>query len=116
MEEKERKNESGNILAGQGMKVAGWREAMICSVKKGAKGCLPAGAGRERVGCIFDEPVVLRLLLCRQMLAKKRNIVLRHSPGCKPGAGCLRGAKPRIFVYPLRFAAGEIRHIGYIKK
>jgi len=24
---------------------------------------------------------------------------------------CLRGAKPCIFVYPLRFAAGEIRHI-----
>ena len=62
MEEKERKNESGNILAGQvGMKVAGWREAMICSVKKGAKGCLPAGAGREvvnyrKVWCSVKNP------------------------------------------------------------
>lgn len=57
------------------------------------------------------------LNVCRQVIpAEKQNVVLRCIPGCKPGAGCLRGAKPRIFVYLLRFAAGEIRHIGYIKK
>lgn len=51
MEEKERKNENGNILAGQaGMKVAGWREAVRAGMKRyAAKGCWPAGAGREVV-------------------------------------------------------------------
>ena len=35
---------------------------------------------------------------CWQTLAEKQNAVLRCSPGCKPGAGCLRGAKPRIYI------------------
>lgn len=51
MEEKERKNESGNILAGQaGMKVTGWREVVWAGMKRyTVKGCWPAGAGREVV-------------------------------------------------------------------
>lgn len=51
MEEKERKNERGNILAGQaGMKVTGWREVVWAGMKRYAvKGCWPAGAGREVV-------------------------------------------------------------------
>ena len=48
------------------------------------KGCWPAGAGKERVG---------------KHWLKKQNAVLRCSPGCKPGAGCLRGAKSRIYTY-----------------
>ncbi|WP_158526516.1 hypothetical protein [Blautia sp. BCRC 81119] len=35
MEEKEKKNESGNILAGQaGMKVTGWREVVWAGMKR----------------------------------------------------------------------------------
>lgn len=46
MEEKEIKNESGNILTGQaGMKVTGWREVVWAGMKRYAvKGCWPAGA------------------------------------------------------------------------
>lgn len=51
MEEKERKDESGNILAGQaGMKVAGQLKAVMAGMKRYAvKGCWPAVAGREVV-------------------------------------------------------------------
>lgn len=68
--------------------------------------------GKALAGCREIPGVTV----CQQVLAEKQNVVLRCIPGCKPGAGCLRGAKPRIFVYLLCFAAGEIRHIGYIKK
>ena len=41
-----------NAFAGQvGMKVADWREAVRVGMKRyAAKGCWPAGAGREVVG------------------------------------------------------------------
>lgn len=49
MEEKERKNESGNILAGQvGMKVTGWREVVWAGIKRyAAKGCCRLAPGEK---------------------------------------------------------------------
>ena len=60
-----------------------------------AKGYWPACAGKERVG---------------KHWLKKQNAVLRCSPGCKPGAGCLRGAKPRIYIcsLPAAFCCRQI--------
>ena len=51
MEEKDKKNESENILTGQArMKVTGWWEVVWAGMKRYApKGCWPAGAGREAV-------------------------------------------------------------------
>lgn len=92
MEEKERKNENGNILAGQaGMKVAGWREAVRAGMKRyAAKGCWPAGAGKELTGCrrMFDVTVL------PAGLAERQNVVFRCSPGCKPGGGVCGARSP----------------------
>ena len=62
----------------------------------GTKRYAAGGVGRLAPG---GECWLSRLFLnaCRQTLAEKQNVVLRCSPGCKPGAGCLRGAKPRIY-------------------
>lgn len=51
MEEKEKKNESGNILTCQaGMKVTGWWEVVWAGMKRYApKGCWPVDAGRKVV-------------------------------------------------------------------
>lgn len=50
MEEKERKNESGNILAGQaGMKVTGQREVVWAGIKRyAAKGCCRLAPGEKQ--------------------------------------------------------------------
>lgn len=49
MEEKEIKNESGNILTGQaGMKVMGWREVVWAGMKRyAAKGCCRLAPGEK---------------------------------------------------------------------
>ena len=54
----------------------------------------------------------------RQVRAKKQNVVLRCSPGCQPGGGVCGARSPAYILTgcPLYFAAGEIWHIGYIKK
>ena len=45
------KEENGNVLAGQaGVEVASWRETVGLVRKEKAKGCWPAGAGRELTG------------------------------------------------------------------
>lgn len=85
----------------------GWYEK-ICGER-----LLPAGAGREVVND-------------RKVWCSVKNQAGKVLAGCDrkgvcrlarmPGVWCLRGVKPCIFVYPLHFAAGKIRHIGYIKK
>lgn len=78
---------------------------------------------RKVVGRLAPEGSVLAaylmsLLFFRQMLDKKQNVVLRCSPGRRPGGGVCGARSPACIFsgYPLRFVAGEIRHIEYIKK
>lgn len=74
--------------------------------------------GRLTPGGSVLAAYLMSLLLCRQMLDEKQNVVLRCSPGRRPGGGVCGARSPACILsgFPLNFAAGEIWHIGYIKK
>ena len=81
MEEKERKNESGNILAGQAGGCVGWYEK-ICGER-----LLPAGAGRE----VVDD---------RKVWCSVKNQAGKVLSGCDRKGVCRLARMPGVTVLP----------------